>query len=195
MKLGIDAGHGGDDSGALDPEGRRESEFTLAVALCTASFARARGHQFHLSRSEDIRVPNRRRARAMNAADVDLVVSIHWNAAGISEANGTQGYYYRSSARGRELAELLVERVGALDGNQSERWERAIAVPDPNYRNGFVHPIIGDTWAPAVLLEVEFATNPGESWRLADPQYRTGVAEEIVRACEELLLEENDNGG
>ena len=84
MKLGIDAGHGGGDPGALDPGGRRESEFTLSVALCVASFARARGHLFYLSRTEDVRVPNRQRAEAMNEAGVDLVVAIHWNAKSVS---------------------------------------------------------------------------------------------------------------
>lgn len=182
MLVGLDAGHGGSDPGAIDPLGREEKAFTLVMATLCWTLFQAKGQQVHMTRVRDIRVPNVERALGCNRAGCDAVISFHWNAASVERANGTQTYHHRDSEDGKRLAESLLEAVGPLDGDGREPWERAIAVPEPTYRDGFVHPIVGKTLAPAVLLEIEFATNEDEARRLADDGYRMDVANAVVDA-------------
>lgn len=78
--VAIDAGHGGQDSGARGPGPVYEKNVTLAVALKLAEQLNAiPGVQALLTRDSDLFIPLRGRYRIAEKARADLFISIHCN--------------------------------------------------------------------------------------------------------------------
>jgi N-acetylmuramoyl-L-alanine amidase len=182
----LDAGHGGADPGAISSDGRKESDYTLAQSLIAESYLRSFGHEVRQTRRTDIKVALRDRVDIANAWNADAFVSIHWNASAGGAPNGTQVLHHRDSKRGAALAARLLAEIGPLDGDTTEPWERLIPVPDPSFRDGMLPTVIGETYAPAVILEVEFATNADEAQRLGSDVYRLAVGHGIAVAYGEF---------
>src|SRR3546814_12364231 len=67
--VAIDAGHGGQDPGAIGKSGRREKDVTLAVSRALARQVKATpGLQAYLTRDKDVFIPPHRRAQLARAA-------------------------------------------------------------------------------------------------------------------------------
>lgn len=188
----LDPGHGGTRPGALGADifpglpRPRECDYTLIQSLATESYLRRAGFRTEATRRTDVTVGNRHRARMANDSDPppDAFLSIHWNSSTADYPDGTIVLAHRDSTRGVRLAEIMLDKVGALDG-EAEKWEKIIAVPDESYRGGLVPAVIGETSMPAVLLEVEFASNPEELRRMLSTPYQLAVALAITDSFEE----------
>lgn len=194
MKVCLDAGHGGADPGSRGALGV-EKDYTLVQALTAHSVLLGRGHEVVLTRDADETVPLRRRALLANEAGADAFVSYHWNYAGAERPSGTIALHWRDSEEGRLLAELLQAEVAPLDGDEDERWDKVVAMPDADFRatsdgRPFRPYVLHATVMPAVILEVEFGSNPEAARHLESPRYVWGVAEATARA-----LDEWDPGG
>lgn len=182
MLICIDAGHGGNDPGAIGAGGILEKDYTLTQALVAESVIRAEGIKVVLTRRSDTAMVNWKRADLANAERADAFISYHFNAAN-AVATGTQILHHRGSPRGRTLAHLLLEEIGPLDGPTIERWERVIGLPMEGFRGGnFIPTVLSRTSMPAVIVETEFGTNPRDACQLADPKYILEVARGTVRA-------------
>ena len=80
--IAIDAGHGGEDPGALGPKGAREKHVTLAIAKELQRQINAeRGYRAELVRTGDYFIPLRKRTVIARKKGADLFVSIHADAA------------------------------------------------------------------------------------------------------------------
>src|SRR3546814_12838011 len=74
--VAIDAGHGGQDPGAIGKSGRREKDVTLAVSRELARQVNATpGLPAYLTRDKDVFIPLNRRAQLARAAKADIFVS------------------------------------------------------------------------------------------------------------------------
>ena len=73
----LDAGHGGDDRGALLSETLEEKAVTLAFARRLRSELQGRGISTVMSRDADVTVPTEQRAAMADAARVAIFVSLH----------------------------------------------------------------------------------------------------------------------
>jgi len=80
--LMLDAGHGGDDPGALLSETLEEKAVTLAFARRLRGELQSRGISALMSRDADVTVPMDQRAAMADAARVALLVSVHAAAEG-----------------------------------------------------------------------------------------------------------------
>jgi N-acetylmuramoyl-L-alanine amidase len=103
----IDAGHGGDDPGAVGP-GVREKDVCLDVARRLHKILSA-DPDLHpiLTRSRDVFVPLRSRMRLAEEADADLFVSIHVNAAPTARAHGVEVFFLSIRGASDEAAQEL----------------------------------------------------------------------------------------
>jgi N-acetylmuramoyl-L-alanine amidase len=72
----LDAGHGGDDSGATNDNGYLEKQFTLTLAQKTAQLLSTH-HQVKMTRQSDVAVSNADRAGMANHLRADLMISLH----------------------------------------------------------------------------------------------------------------------
>ncbi len=92
-KVVIDAGHGGDDPGALGRSGLQEKEINLDIAKRLSAILRSAGLTVSLTRSTDKFIQLGRRVDIANDANADLFVSIHSNASRVRTLNGFEVYY------------------------------------------------------------------------------------------------------
>lgn len=185
MKIVIDAGHGGDDPGAIGFGGILEKDYTLNQALVAEEILTEFGDEVTLTRSVDQAVGNSHRAKIANDIGADIFVSYHFNASVHGYPSGTQILCHRSSQKGKTLANFFLIEIAPLDNEPDERWERVIPLPMDNFRGGtFVPTVIQKTRMPAIIVETEFGTNETDAALFSNPEYIKKVAEASCRAIQ-----------
>src|SRR5256714_14362972 len=94
----IDAGHGGYDRGGVPGQRISEKDKTLDVAQRLKRILQASGYRVIMTRDSDVFIPLGTRVSIANAYRGATFVSIHFNCASRSGANGIETYYYRSDS-------------------------------------------------------------------------------------------------
>jgi N-acetylmuramoyl-L-alanine amidase len=111
----VDAGHGGQDSGARGFS-LMEKDVCLAVAKkLVAELNKRPGYEAHLTRSDDTFIPLRGRIRIAEKHDADAFVSIHNNAARSSAAHGTEVFFLSMSGATDEASRELANQENSAD--------------------------------------------------------------------------------
>jgi len=114
--IAIDAGHGGEDPGAIGKNGTREKDVVLAIARAVAQRVDAEpGMKAVLTRSGDYFVPLRDRMRRARAQQADLFVSIHADSIRDRSVDGSSVYILSQRGATNEAARWLAERENASD--------------------------------------------------------------------------------
>ena len=108
-KIAIDAGHGGEDPGAIGRNGLREKDLVLDIAKRVKEELVSNGIEVVSTRDRDRFISLNRRTQIANDNDVDFFVSIHANSAKLKGARGFEVYYLSNAvddnARAVEAAE------------------------------------------------------------------------------------------
>jgi N-acetylmuramoyl-L-alanine amidase len=116
LVIAIDAGHGGQDPGAIGPSGKREKDITLAIARELARQVNATpGLRAHLVRDRDVFIPLNNRARIARQAKADMFISIHADAAENRNAKGSSVYVLSLRGASSQRARWLAEKENAAD--------------------------------------------------------------------------------
>ncbi len=116
LVIAIDAGHGGEDPGAVGKAGTREKNVTLAVARKLAEQINAEpGMRAVLTRTGDYFVPFRERIRRARVQQADLFVSVHADAFMDRSVRGSSVYVLSTRRASSEAARWLAERENAAD--------------------------------------------------------------------------------
>lgn len=114
--VAVDAGHGGEDPGAIGKRGTHEKEITLAIARKLAALInKERGMKAVLTRDGDYYVSLRGRINRARAHKADLFVSIHADSALRSGARGSSVFILSERGASNEAARWLAERENAAD--------------------------------------------------------------------------------
>ena len=92
-RIVLDAGHGGEDTGAAGVSGALEKEVTLGVARGCARELRKLGFEVIETRVSDVAVRLERRSGSANAQGAGVFVSIHANSAVREGVAGIETYY------------------------------------------------------------------------------------------------------
>lgn len=96
IKITIDAGHGGSDSGTYNAANSsyHEKYYTLIYAKTLANELLRLGATVYMPRTEDKTVPLEKRYNYITATNADLAVSVHFNGSSNGEAGGYfMGYF------------------------------------------------------------------------------------------------------
>src|SRR5271154_3593040 len=114
--IAIDAGHGGEDPGAIGKYGTREKDVVLAIAreLAVKIDAEA-GMKAFLTRSGDYFIPLPDRMRRARAQQADLFVSIHADSIRDRSIDGSSVYILSQRGATDEASRWLAERENASD--------------------------------------------------------------------------------
>lgn len=116
LVIAIDAGHGGQDPGAIGPNGNREKNVTLAIARELARQVNATpGMKAYLTRDTDVFIPLNRRAVLARGAKADIFVSIHADAAENRDATGSSVYVLSTRGASSQRARWLADKENAAD--------------------------------------------------------------------------------
>jgi N-acetylmuramoyl-L-alanine amidase len=114
--IAVDAGHGGEDPGAIGPGGTREKDVVLAIARALAQrIATEPGMRAVLTRDGDYFVPLRDRMRRARAQNADLFVSIHADSVRDRHIDGSSVYILSQKGASDEASRWLAERENASD--------------------------------------------------------------------------------
>lgn len=164
----IDPGHGGRDPGAVGIGNLHEADVVLDISLQVADLLEAQGVQVILTRQDDREVDLEPRVQVANRARSNLFVSIHANAISMDrpDVNGLETYYY--SDAGQRFAQVVHDTIleRTESGNRGVKFARFY--------------VLRNTSMPAILIEVGFVTGEQDAPRLADPEFRTRMAEAIA---------------
>ncbi|SHH26333.1 N-acetylmuramoyl-L-alanine amidase family protein [Tepidibacter thalassicus] len=184
----IDAGHGGDDPGAISPIDRtKEKDLTLEISKKLDEKLKENGYDTIMTRDTDTYIKLRERTDLANESKADIFVSIHINAVGKTDIHGIQTLYYPNDgeyANGRDnesfaklIQEELLKETNAVDRKIVKR---------PNL------VVIKYTQMPAVLVECGFLTNSYELELLKSPEYQYKLVEGIYKGIERYLEEKGE---
>jgi N-acetylmuramoyl-L-alanine amidase len=114
--IAVDAGHGGEDPGAIGKNGTREKDVVLAIARELAAKINAEpGMKAVLTRGGDYFVPLRDRMRRARAQQADLFVSIHADSIRDRSIDGSSVYILSQRGATDEASRWLAERENASD--------------------------------------------------------------------------------
>jgi len=127
--VAIDAGHGGQDPGAVGPTGKREKDVTLAMARELARQVNATpGLKAFLVRESDVFIPLPMRAQRARAAKADIFISIHADAAENRNARGSSVYVLSTKGASSQRARWLADKENAADLVGGVRLQQTEAV-------------------------------------------------------------------
>lgn len=114
--VAIDAGHGGQDPGAIGPAGTREKDVVLKIAReLAARVNREPGMRAVLTRDGDYFLSLRQRIRRARDAGADIFVSVHADAVLDRSVSGSSVYVLSDKGATDEQARWLAERENAAD--------------------------------------------------------------------------------
>lgn len=114
--IALDAGHGGEDPGALGPGGLREKDITLSIARrLKQAIDQKKGFRAELVRTGDYFIPLRRRTEIARKQGADLFVSIHADAAPRTSAFGASVYALSDRGATSETARWLADAENRSD--------------------------------------------------------------------------------
>jgi N-acetylmuramoyl-L-alanine amidase len=114
--IAVDAGHGGEDPGAIGKNGTREKDVVLAIARqLSAQINAESGMRAVLTRDGDYFVPLRDRMRRARAHQADLFVSVHADAIADRSVDGSSVYILSQHGASNEAARWLADRENASD--------------------------------------------------------------------------------
>ena len=130
----IDPGHGGEDPGAIGPNGVREKQVVLAVAKALKSKIDAQqGYKALMTRESDYYIGLRERTVLARKFNADLLVSIHADAFTKPQANGASVYALSTRGASSEMARWLAQKensadlIGGIDGLRLEDKDDVLA--------------------------------------------------------------------
>lgn len=114
--IAIDAGHGGEDPGAIGRRGTREKDVALAMAKeLKRRIDAEHGMRAVLVRTGDYYIEHRRRMSIAREAKADLFVSVHADAFINHRASGASVYVLSDRGASSEAARWLAQRENEAD--------------------------------------------------------------------------------
>jgi N-acetylmuramoyl-L-alanine amidase len=193
VEVVLDAGHGGDERGAIGPNGATEAELNLDVAQRTATLLDAQGVSVALVRTGDYRIPIGTRAAIADQLEAAAFVSIHHNSptpANPSDGPGTEVYVQVSSDASRRLGGLVYEEVTAalsvFDVGWAARTDAGVLTV-VNDAGEDAYGINRHPAAPTALVELAYLSNPNEAVLLATDEYKQAAAAALASAAVRFL--------
>ena len=191
----IDAGHGGEDGGAVGVDGTVEKHINLSIAIKLSEALNAAGIPTRLTRDRDEMLYDRNedfegRKKALDLAkrleiaqeyEKAIFVSIHMNSFPQEKYSGLQVYYSDNSPISKQLAECIQERTRELLMPENRRGVKSA---------GESIYLLRKIEYPAVLIECGFLSNRDECARLSTDAYQRQLAISIYDAIIKYLSSE-----
>ncbi len=195
----IDAGHGGEDGGAVGVDGTNEKDINLEITLKLNDILTVMGYQTRMVRTTDISIHNqgadtirerkatdiRNRTAIMDEYENCLYVSIHQNKYDDSRIWGAQTFYSPNDEASKSLAQFIQTSIAT--GIQPDN-RRLIK------ESGTSIYVLYNATKPAVMVECGFISNPNELSQLKTEEYQSKIAFSIISGLINYNISEVTNG-
>jgi len=181
LKVLLDAGHGGSESGAIGPLGKHglyEKQINLAITLNARKYLQNLGATVIMTRTSDKTVSLSERANMIRKEKPDIAVSIHNNSmdvtADYNKHTGLLVLYSKDSSKAAAgfVKDSLVADLQRKDGGF--RWQSLT--------------VCTVTQSPAILIEGGFMSNPEEYQWLANYDNQVQMGNAIGKAIEKWAM-------
>jgi len=178
----VDAGHGGSDPGAPKGSDPCEARINLAVAQLLAMLLSDEGHGVILTRLVDATVSLDERVALEHRHRSDLFISLHCNSAEFEDGtinpqpHGIEIWTSPGETASDKAATAILQRIEQTFPER--RYRKDLSDGDPDQEARF--RVLTSTFGPAVLVEMEFASNPASCAWLEDPCVQHRMARAIA---------------
>lgn len=176
-KVFLDAGHGGNDSGAVK-DGLREKDFTLEASLYIAKRFKELGITCSQSRTTDTGMTNDVRTKKVRDSKADICYSLHFNAGPPTADRVETIHSIHAEKSFRNLSENVAAAIAKVSGQNTKVYSRAL----PNNAKSdyyFMHRQTGSV--RTMIVEFQFMDGPNRA-KLKDKDYRLKMYEALVEA-------------
>ena len=177
----LDAGHGGEDGGAVGTTGIPEKTINLEICRLIADMLRSNGVNVIMTRNDDRLLYDpasdyHGRKKALDLAarlkiaretENSIFVSIHMNSFPQAKYSGLQVYYSKNDPRSKIIADTVQSAVKVQLQPANTRMPKAA---------GSSIFLLDRLETPAVLIECGFLSNPEECASLSSPEYQRSLA-------------------
>lgn len=175
FKVVLDAGHGGEDSGALSTDQTiMEKDLTLATVQTIGEVLTQAGIQVSYTRTEDRYLALSEITAASLSEEPDLFISIHYDNSELPNSiQGLTTYYYYTGAK--EMAETITSSLSS-----------SVALSSSGTRFGNYY-VLREQYIPAVLLELGYLNSDTDLAVITSEGYDQRVAQALLTAIEEIV--------
>lgn len=174
MKIAVDAGHGGDNTGASGSSNRTlEKNYTLLIAKELEKELVSEGANVFMTRTNDASIGMNERIAMLENAKPHFLISIHLNSSVKDSVKGVSTYYRYPGFR--PLTQFILNSMLEL------------GLAEFGNVGSFNFALSGPTDYPNCLVEVAFLSNKEDEKRILDPQFHKDVAKKITEGIKEWL--------
>lgn len=174
MRIAVDAGHGGSNTGATGILSKvQEKKYTLLIAKELERELKENGVNVFMTRNDDIDISMTERVEMVKAENPDFLISIHLNSSVKDTVRGVSTYYRYIGFKPltKYIQESMLE-LGLFDFGNIGSFNFALS---------------GPTEYPNCLVEVAFLSNREDEQRIIDPAFHKAVADKIVKGIKKWL--------
>ena len=180
----VDAGHGGADAGVVGKTTKvKESELALAISFLLGDLLKGAGFHVVYTRTNDtmltgVKADTKKRsdmfsrAKIINDAKADAVVSVHLNFFPHSSRRGAQTFFARQNAASFALATAVQDALNVLNLENTNKEYPALTAE--KY-------LLTCSPSPSIIVECGFLSNPADEQLLLSADYQLLLAESITR--------------
>lgn len=184
VRIVIDAGHGGEDAGAIAPDGTLEKDLNLEIANLLKAILELNGNSVTMTREDDRLLYDKygdlddytghkkvydlkNRLKIATETEKSLYVGIHMNKFPQTQYSGLQVYYSPNNELSNSIATTVKDTVKTyLQPNNNRSIKRA---------DSSIY-ILNSAQIPAVLIECGFMSNEEELSNLKSEEYQKSLA-------------------
>lgn len=173
----LDAGHGGEDGGAVSSNGVVESDINLQFTQKLKYILSLNGYEIVMTREDDSDLADKsidtvsgrkksdmhRRLDIYNSHIQNVAISIHQNIFPADSCKGTQVFYSTQTQSGKVLADNITDTVKKYLQPENQRLSK------PTSGSIF---LLDNAKIPAVIVECGFLSNSEELKQLCDQDYQ-----------------------
>jgi len=199
----LDPGHGGNDRGAVGPDGKYEKDVTMAVAQSIADRLKNR-YRIILTRSGDYAQDIFNRTAIANHQNADLFISIHTGGDFLHKTSGISIFTYQESndaipsspeassesgqieiawdsvqmqhkTDSKQLANFIYDRLCSQQSRSSCKMQQAPLL------------VLVGANMPALLIEIGYITNPQDELRMGQPENFSRMVTSISEGIDQFL--------
>lgn len=179
MTLVLDAGHGGEDGGAVSCTGVNESQINLQITQRLDGLLQLLGYRTHMLRTGDTALYDasastysekkvsdlKNRAATVNSISGAVLISIHQNQFPQSQYRGAQ-VFYAADETSKAFASVTQDTLKAVLDPVNRRA--------PKQADGIY--LLEQIQCPGILVECGFLSNPAEEELLRSEDYQKKLA-------------------
>lgn len=188
----IDAGHGGDDGGAVSIGGICEKDLNLVMSKSLSSNLEAMGYHVIMTRTDDTDTDgeegfNKRkdilnRLKYTEQYPNSLFISVHMNSSTSSTDKGFTVFYGEKNELSKKIAENIYYAVENFA--YTSRLRDVKEAPDSVY-------LMNNCTVPAILVECGFISNKTDEALLIDEKYREDLSYILACGIDKFCIENN----